>query len=82
MGKKAPGREFFDVRLGVQAKSNTPTLCLFTMRGDDKFSQNFSLPRSTPANDELWFGEVEEAHYNQPLFCNVEPTDTITAPKE
>jgi hypothetical protein len=53
------------------------------MRGDDKFSQNFSLPRSTPASDELWFGNVEEAHYNQSLFCNVERrSDTITAPKE
>ena len=44
------------------------------MRGDDKFSQNFSLPSSTPASDELWFGEVEEGHYNQSLFCNVERT--------
>jgi len=44
------------------------------MRGDDKFSQNFSLSRRTPASDELWSGDVEEAHYNQSLFCNVEWT--------
>ncbi len=44
------------------------------MRGDDKFSQNFSLHRGTLASDELWFGEVEEGHYNQSLFCNVERT--------